>query len=501
MMMKYQVDVIERRVEQLTFYSDTHYDVQLMEQVHFPLHGDADPRVPTKMLLPIGWYGKSRIPDMLVTGPDGEKLAILDRPDRAKVMSSIITSSYQNPYFGLVGDTPETRGLWEVVQRLVGAIATENEDLAAGNRVALRRLLLTASRQQQVPVVNAGAEFLLRNSEFQDQLYPLVKTTMLIAVARCCPDDGALFTVTYRERLDSRDQAGSVSLGERILQSMGLIATPIVRLNPNVGKCRALYVLVELPPGLEPVRFFWENDRTSVPNPDTSEVGHNRGMLLAHGAVPIPNVGDEAPSASRLEVQVEPSATIISAGAVSLLLLFVATYIYERLPKLTTTDQTQVVALAAAFSGIPALLTGAIAYQGHHFSKKISRIPRSLLGLLAGLSATLAVTLALRGVGGRLTEGLAYSTAVYSFALIGYLAHIQFGPRWRQSDRGRMRSWSTKRSPKWCRDWQTLCAIAFVVVWIVATIAYGRVELALRTTHILNRHFPHNAWNAIRTWF
>jgi hypothetical protein len=283
-----------------------------------------------------------------------------------------------------------------------------------------------------------------------------------------------------------------------LLERLGLLATPILDRHPNVGHCQTLWTVVDLPDGLEPVRFYMVKDRDSRPDPACAEVGHNGGSLLARAPGKIA-INDFSHTSSTLEVQIEPSGTIVSAVGVTLLIFIVSTFVYRHTTVIVSgSDADGVIAVATVFSGIPAVLTGAIAYRGNYLSRKISRLPRLLLGILAGSAALMAVVVALRLGHVGFLRGLSLGTLAYSCALAGMLVHVQLGPRFRQGHLARWPKTMSRRSPRSCRQWQAACATFFCMTWTFVTVLVVLVEVKVAGIAMGNVNGPEHVLTALR---
>ena len=94
-----------------------------------------------------------------------------------------------------------------------------------------------------------------------------------------------------------------------------------------------------------------------------------------------------------------PSLPLVAAIFLAAFILLVSTFIYQTPPKASISGP--ILAVAGAFSGIRALLSGVIALRTEPFARRMSKGPRFLVGILAGATAVLAATVGLRSFNGR----------------------------------------------------------------------------------------------------
>jgi hypothetical protein len=261
--------------------------------------------------------------------------------------------------------------------------------------------------------------------------------------------------------------------------------------------------MASLPESIEAVRFFWYGRRNSREEPLQDIVDCELPVIGDHAiARRNPAVQGALDGRLVLDVQLKPSSGILTAIGLAMFIVFVSTYIYQRIPELTAQDSARnaVLAVAGLFSALPAALAGGIAYRGQALATRMSRGPRTLVAGLAALSALLAATVSLRNVG-VLTQWLAYATSICAFFVVGVLLYIQVGPRWRQNEHSRRPRRTAAASPGECYQHQRRNAIVFLIVWPLLTLAFARCQFALQHTHFFAPGFPSNVWRAFWSWF
>jgi len=504
--LKHPQHYIERRVETLELVTDHFYRVTVRQQFTLPFHNDPTDRAIRELFVPLGEFSKSRLPDLMVRGPDGSVLPLLSRHDRAKIVAIIFTVAWETLFFGDLkqrqSDDPELKQaetVWDLVYRGV-ALVVINPQMAAVEQVTqLYRALIEISRGSAAEPIRGGVRRLIASQQFWVDLLRLARSRSLIA--QLCGRPGRTYVVetTYSERFDYTRE-GKTSLGDALLAWLGISSVSIYRRAANYEKAQSLWVIATLPEGVEPVRFFWNAERDLPCDPDgeavdsdRAVVGHFTGAVdvsrhrdhADSDALPVDGIDGKLPltsasvsgpdSGTVLDVQIGQSPTIVLSISLALFILFVSTYTYQRIPDLQANETTRnaVVAIAGLFSAIPAALAGGLAFRGQDFAVRMSRGPRILLTALACLTALLAAMVSLRDVG-TLTEWTAFSTSVYCVLVIGVLGHIQLGPRWRIGERSRRPNKTDRASPAECQRWQRRHAYVFLGIWPMVPVRITR---------------------------
>lgn len=511
-MIQYPRRYLGRRVEQVEHLGNDYLRVAVTQHVTLPAHNAVD-RDEVQAYVSLGQISKTRHPDLVALGPRNERLAVPKRSDRGQLLSTIFTSKWSTIFFaGAASDSPVGRELkvtWSLIQRYIALVIIEPEPAAERRTLALRSELTTISRDGGVPVpVQQAVQRLIDSDEFWRELTSLARTTHLVAVMRGVPGESYEVVVRFSERLPFV-QRGSYTLPGLILAKLGLSTTTVYRRVANRFNCESMYVIAETPPGLEPVRFFWQSAQTELPNPNDEVIECDRAVLASYSELPQGEASADYEAnneevlsnyGSFLELQIEPSDAILAAIALSLFMLFVATYIFQRVPTLTAANSS-VLGIAGIFSALPAAIAGGIAYRGAPFARRISRGPRLALTLLTALSALLAATISLRGLDRPFVEWLAYATSIYAVVIVGLFGYVQWGPRWRHNERTRRPNATRALSPLSCRRKQDRDATIFLIIWIAVVVVFARLQFALQHTRFFAHDFPWNMWHAFMNWF
>jgi hypothetical protein len=498
---KHPLDHIERRVEHLDLLDDHHYAVRVIQQIYVPEHGpvatdDCD------LLIPVGYFSKARLPDLAVTGPDGEFLPVLGRQDRGLATAVFFTSVWEQDHLLPLQSAARAEAylLWPIVVSLVSRIATELEARATELLAQLRDVVTTFSHNPELQLeVRQAYATMLAEQRSWTILESLAESRMVIAVMRGRPGRTYVVTATYTERF-SYEQYGWTPL-TKVLNWLALTALSVDRKVANFGRAKSLWIVQTLPPGVEPVRTFWDDRRTSPVDEDTQAVQSDRVVLARYNELADPSATRQV----MLDVQMSSSASVTSAALLAVLLLFVSTYIYQQLPGLLDSGSPVdgadgLVGLASVFAAVPAAITAALAYGGQTFVRRLSRGPRALLALLAAQAAFMSILIGLRRADGLVTDSV-FALSIYSFFVMGLYGYIRLGPRWRKNARSRIK-WRTEPvSPDECRRRQMRSAIVALAVWVLATIVFARSQILLRQEHFFTDQFPANIWRAWWSWF
>lgn len=499
---KYPLEYIERRVEDIDLKDDHHYAVSVTQQVIIPTHGGQDHGL-QKVLVPVGYFSKSLLPDLRVARDDGAELPVASRADRGKITAIIVASPWEHLVLGAMpqGQQDTAQAMWTIVQSYLADIATEQPTEAQVLYNELRALIGEWSKSPALTTeARAAANALAYRPQFWTTIEALVETRLIVATMRATPGDPCVITCNYTERFDYVKH-GEMEWLVRLLQWLGWLAYGITRRTANIGRTRSLWVLQSLPSGVEPIRSYWE-DRATSSIDDVTLIAESDRTLANRYDEPI--AADERPPSLVLDAQMAASAAVAVAALLSVFLLCVTTYIYQA-PKLFSSDtggveQTNFITLAGVFAGIPAAVGAALAYNGQTFVRRLSRGPRLILALLSVQAAALAVLICLK----RATHAIEVSAlvlSVYSFAAAGVFGFIWLGPRWRKNQRSRLKWLTGAASPLDCQRRQRRLAAGFLVTWLFVVLVFARSQTVLRYAHFFTRHFPGNVWHAWWSWF
>ena len=486
----------ERRTEHIELKDNQHYAVRVDQQFNVPSHGDGGPTQEQDLLIPLGEFVKDRLPDLVVTGPDGIRLPVLSRAVRGEVVATLFTSRWQHMIFqGLDGDLRNLARLpWEVVQLTITRIVTRPLGDADQLIAALERYLDQYAKTADDDIAGR-VKLLSETKDFWAGLKALATSRLLVAKFRGAPQQTYVLTISYTESL-RKDRYGSGRI-RRLLAWLGLIAIPISRQAANCGQAASFWTMASAPPGVEILRLFWQSDRDRLPGEDSISIDANRALAGRYEWS-----GDE-PEANELliDVQIAPSASVMGTIGLAAILLYVSRYVYQGFPRLgaNAEERTVLLGLGTLLVTIPATIAGALAYKGELFSRYASRGPRVMVATLSALGALLAVAVSLKGITD-LAEDTSYVLSVYCVFVIGVFGYIQLGVRWRNNDAARMRKWRKKASPDQCRKRQTRAAAAFFTLWIFVVLVFARCQIALQHGHFF-RVFPQAIWHAWWSWF
>lgn len=499
-----------RRVESLEMKDDRHYAVTVRQQITIPFHRPGESRVERDLLIPLGQFSKARRPDMRATAPDGLDLPVLHHDQRARVAAVMFVTSWQRKLIGSTARDAHEQldailAAWGIVQYMVEQVVKRPRDGAHKAIAELELILLQAKMSLNTPSdVKGLVDRINSTTTFWDELKHLAETTMRIAAFRGVPGKTYVITITYTERfhyaaLVEPESFKGIPLAavRYVLGRLGLDSIPVSRETANSRQARSLWVSHSVPEGLEPLRFFWQRELTD--HPEAESIESDRAVVSRR--TDAKNATDE-PESLQLDFQVAPSASVFTAMALALLLWFIGVYIYQRVPP-GQGERQLLAGIATALAGIPATLVGALAYRGQTFISRASLGPRLLLAGLSLLASLLAVVLGLKtGKGHEFLEFLAYALSIYALFTFGVFGYIRFGPRWRKSVRSRKPGKTKKLTPAQCRFRQTCMALLFCVVWVGVVVAFARIIYVLQLHHesVFSKHFPGNAWKALRPW-
>lgn len=499
--------VIERRVETLSLSHDHHYSVSVTQQLTIPPHvSDAELGAQVAAaLIPLGYFRKARLPDLRVYGPDGIVLPLLSRAERAKTIAVMFTSGWQSTFLANVGtdETTAAISVWADVQSRVGRIVTALRD-PAQQLIADLHAYLVRRHSEALGTIKSAIRTIVNEGSFWKELDALAESTLLIAKSPAVVGETYVFAMEYTERFSYEPEQFTsqrriiASLRHKTLAWLGWIAIPIYRTVANVGQAASLWVVQTTPDGVEPLRAFW-NDPSETLSPKRVDVSADRIIASRY----MDSATEPGAHELTVEMQMAPSAAVGTATLLATLLWFVATYIYQGVDDITrdSGQQANLIGLGSLFAAVPAAVAGLLAYAGRPFARRVSRGPRLVLAALAAQAGFLAIVIGLKDVNESWVEMSALILLTYAFASIGALGYIQFGPRWRKSDRSRLPATTADTAPELCRAKQVRWATTFGIVWLLATIVVARCEVVLQHDHIFTARFPGNVWHAWWSWF
>ncbi len=516
---------VERRVEHLDLPDDYHYGVRVIQQFVAPYHGEQSKTASEReLLVPLGQFSKDRMPDLRTLGPDGSILPLLSRSDRGAVGAALFAARWANLFFDELSDATQknAKKIWDLVGLSVAEVVIGSK---RQSEVAIFRLERTLDRWSRapkfVPELRQSVLALLSTEQFWIDIYALAETRLLVARLQGVPGRTYAVTVEYTERFHYRGYAKSSISGlvRKGLAWLGLISLPIARSVANLGQATSLWIVQSIPEGVEPLRYYWKRERNSTRPTDPVSVDITRAVAAKH------QKPGEQPEKDLLllDVQISPSTAMVATIGLALLLLVVATYVYQALPEITTRtpsgdhhlfaslrristaqtpdeDRTILVGLGSIFAAVPAGIAGALAYGGQTFVRRASRGPRTLLAILSVQAAFFAVVVSLKNLGG-LAETTAYVLSIYSLVVIGVFLFIQFGPRWRKNERSRKKSATMPASPIDCHKKQVRDALIWLAFWTILVLVFARSQAVLQEKHFFSGEFPDNVWRAWWSWF
>ncbi len=499
--------LIERRVEALDLTHDHHYAVTVTQQITLPRH------LPTEtmgtslpvVLIPLGYYRKARLPDLKVYGPDGGVLPLLSRAERAKTIAVMFTSGWESTFLKDLDSAERSLALaiWDDVQTQIGQIVTALRDPARLLVHDLQEMLVDRQAAAQGPL-ERSLRRILADVTFWAELEALAESTLLIAKFSGVIGGTYVFSIEYTERFSYEPEAFTAqnrlaaTLRHRMLAWLGWIALPIFRTVANVGQAASFWVVQTTPEGVEPLRAFW-SDATDDPGSKVVTVSADRIVASRY----MDSTAQPTAHELTVEMQMAPSAAVGTATLLSVLIWFIGTYIYQSVPEITShsDQQANLIALASLFAAVPAAVAGLLAYAGRPFARRVSRGPRLVLSALAAQGGFLAIVIGLKNVNETWVELSSLTLLTYAFAAAGVLGYIQFGPRWRKSERSRLPATTTDTLPEECRAKQVRWATAFGILWLLATLVVVRCEVVLQDDLIFTSDFPGNVWRAWWSWF
>src|SRR5438309_1165193 len=180
---------------------------------------------------------------------------------------------------------------------------------------------------------------------------------------------GSTYTVQirYSEHFEYR-KSGAPSHFLSFLSWFGIASASVRRQVANRGKAHSLWIMASLPESIEAVRFFWYGRRNSREEPLQDIVDCELPVIGDHAiARRNPAVQGALDGRLVLDVQLKPSSGILTAIGLAMFIVFVSTYIYQRIPELTAQDSARnaVLAVPGMLSALPAALARGLAQRSH----------------------------------------------------------------------------------------------------------------------------------------
>lgn len=455
------------------------------------------------MVVPLGAVSKARRVDLAVAFESGTGATIPLRRERSALMALLFLHAWREVVEPLASGDDEG-GVRSIVYRaIVAAVLRVIASPPAGAYAGMRDLLALLS--SVVDALNEQSELrgkirvLLGEVAFWEELATFADTTTLLARVPCQEGDTYVVEATYADYWDYR-RVGLI----RLLPWLGVMPYRVQRIVGNQGFAQSGWVEVCLPPGVEVLRFFWgsKQEKRSDTSAVDPEEPSDASIHEQYAAIGVPGGSELGAEELTGEVQMAPTAAVTSAVGLAVLVFFVSSYIFKNLPNLAADSEKDrtILDLAAAFSALPALVAGGLAYQGEAFARHMNRGPRTLIAILAALAALLAVVVGLKEIGS-FAKWVSWTLSVYAFFVAGVFGYIVAGPRWRKSDRSRRRRTTARLSPRQCQRRQFWWAIGVLGAWALGSIVFARCQLVLQNSHVFVHGFPANVWHAWWSWF
>jgi hypothetical protein len=485
----------ERRTEHVELKDDRHFALCVEYQFTAPKHPGRSSAANAELLVPLGEFTKTRLPELTVTGPNGQRLPVASRAARGEIVATLFTGKWQDVIFHDLHPSarPTAEELWSLVQLGIVHVVTLSPDAAREARDALL-LFLDEMTELLLPPLSVRIVRLIFNPEFLKGLDVLAEKRLLIASMRGVPGETYLVTLTYTEAMKTNKYGGNRF--RRLLAWLGLTAIPISRQAANSGKAASYWTVASAPPGIEVLRLFWRSDRNLVPSSPSISVDARRAVIGRYEW----SSDDPEDSEQVFDVQIAPSASVAGTFGLAAVLLYVSRYVYQGFPRPGTglEVRTVLLSLGTLLVAIPATIAGALAYKDELFTRYASRGPRALVAGLSMLGALLAVGVTLKGISS-FTEAVACILSIYCIVVLGVFGYIHIGFRWRNNDAARLLWLRKPLSPSHCRKRQTQVATAFFAALVLTTIAFAKCEFALQHKHFLTA-FPREIVHALSHW-
>lgn len=495
---------VERRVEHVELIDDYHFAVNVSQQFTIPFHTQKkrEARTKTRLLVPLGWYPKERLPDIRVSAADGSVLPLLRRRDQGRIGAILFTVAWQQVFWSGLSDAAEhdARMIWQIVQRSVDQVVTSSRLGANLVIYRLKRYLEELSNdRRRGPEIKCFLLAILANQEFWDHLQTFAEVRLLVARMVGAPGGTYVVTIQYAERFTYSNYSTRDAI-RRALQWLGVAYVGVRREIANVGHAASLWIIFAVPDGIESVRCFW-NSQSDGPQPDDDVSMHVTKAALGKHLESIKDTKDLKPDSAMFDIQID-SSSATTIGGLALLLYLVSVFIWKAVPSRPGDGLlvNNVVSLAGLFTATPAALAGALAYRGPTLIRYENRGPRLLVALLSALAATLAVVVGLHGLG-PFSEVLAFIVSIYSLAVAGIFLIIGLGRRWRINGRSRRLQVTRRLAPSECRRRQIRDAAVCLAIWLVVVLVVARSQYALQRAHVFQDSFPSDMWKAWWSWF
>ncbi len=500
---------LERRVEHLALVDDYHYAATVTQQLTIPRldeerlesgqQGDATPQVQTArgLLVPLGWFPKDRLPDLQVSDGVGATLPVLTREEQGRIAANLFTDRWQATAFANVPQYA-LRGveeLWGVIGTGVERVVTSSQDGAFLVIYRLRRFLAAEYHRAKRAARGAFILSLLKSNRFWESLGRLARVRLMVARVAGVPGETYVLTIRFTEPFTyAPPRAPSIIQGvpasiRRFPSWLGVASVPIVRDAGNVGHAASLWIIFQMPPGIESVRCFWRSHETDLKG-DNISVDVTKTALGKHHA---PTSEPQADS-TVLDIQVAATSDVTTTAILASILFFVGAYLYK---VGAGSGASELIAVASLFAATPAAAAGVLAYRGPSIVRRIGRGPRWLLVSLILVAALVALAVGLRQPGS-VIEALGLGMAIYGFLVGGLFVAVRTSPRWRWNERSR-RSRLTARTPAAeCRAHQMRFARVLLLCWPIVVLLVAHALIGLHRTSVVNASdFPMNVWRAM----
>ena len=320
----------ERRTEHVALKDKHHYAVRVDHQFTVPSHGDGDGTGTQDLLIPLGNFAKDRLPDLVVTGPDGARVPVLGRAARGEAVATLFGSQWQHVIFEPElepSDLKRAEDVWSVVQLAIARIVTRPSADAERLVPLLERFLREQWVESESDLIKDRLEALIDNDVFWSRLRDLVRVRLLVARFEGVPGRTYVLTTSYTEAM-GRDYYGTGRL-RRFLAWLGLIASPISRQAANGSQAASFWTMATAPSGVEILRMFWQSDRDEVPGEESISIDANRAWA---GRYEWSN-DDAEQNELLIDVQIAPSASVVGTVGLAAILLYFSRYVYQGFPR------------------------------------------------------------------------------------------------------------------------------------------------------------------------
>jgi hypothetical protein len=416
----------ERRVERVAFLSQSHFRMDVFQQVWSRHDANAQSR-----LVSLGIYSKSRRPTLRVSSASGAALPVLSRTEQAKVLgylyfqgiaSDLVAGNQGIDAAAIKRFAVDVR--W-YIERIVSAPTARAEEALtalkswvghrAGEDPVAKAFLEMDDAWTRLGQLTASCQVLARVPETTDQQLVLTHSySQELPLNQRSPEPEWSPRATFSKLRKSRGVRVRVvlflrlvrnllaSIATRLLIRLGVLPVVIGRRCQNADHCESFYLLVEEAPGTTCQRNYWqalEPKRIEVPagvdvasaarmdgladtDPDLEgEWWHSDIVCFASHSL----VCDTTAGENRAYIELRPSRGRERYGA--LLLSMTAVYVSAALAR----DWYPTVAtesLATLFLAVPGALTALMMRDSSSLSKQLSN-GLVFLAYLAGGAAFL----------------------------------------------------------------------------------------------------------------